>query len=268
MRRLLSPAIFTHFETLTDPRIERTKVHALLDMIVIALCATICGADSWADVERFGRAKQVWFAKFLELAGGIPPHDTFGRLFARLDTTEFDACLRNWLRGLCHSLKGQGVAIDGKTLRHSFDKATGKAALHSVSAWATDLRLSLGQVAVADKSNEITVVPKLLELLEIAGAVVTLDAMHCQTETAGAILAKQADYVLNVKANQALLFERLHATFETLVNRDFEHPDLRILKTTERGHGRQERRPFGMPLARGSTAIKRRSSVLLTTQAR
>ena len=223
---------------------DRTKIHLLLDMVVIALCATICGADSWADVERFGRSKHAWFAKFLELPGGIPAHDTFGRLFARLDTAEFDACLRNWLRSLNHSLKGQGVAIDGKTLRHSFDKATGRAALHSVSAWAVDLRLSLGQVAVADKSNEITAVPKLLELLEITGAVLTLDAMHCQTETAAAIVAKQADYLLNVKANQPKLFERLQAAFETYVNVDLKHADLRVHKTMERSHGRVERREY------------------------
>jgi hypothetical protein len=127
-------------------------------------------------------------------------------VFATLDTAEFDACLRNWLRSLHKSMKGQGIAIDGKTLRRSFDTATGRAALHSVSAWAVGLRLSLGQVAVEEKSNEITAVPRLLELLEIAGAVVTLDAMHCQTETAAAIQAKRADYVLNVKANQPKLF--------------------------------------------------------------
>jgi len=244
MSRTLSFAILTHFEDLTDPRLDRTKVHKLLDIVVIALCAAICGADSWADVERFGKAKQPWFARFLELPGGIPSHDTFGRVFAHLDTAEFDACLRSWLRSLHKSLQGQSIAIDGKTLRHSFDTATGRAALHSVSAWAVGLRLSLGQVAVADKSNEITAVPKLLELLEITGAVVTLDAMHCQTETAAAIQAKQADYVLNVKANQPKLLERLHQAFEDYVNQDFKCPGLRVHKTTERSHGRQERREY------------------------
>lgn len=244
MSRTLSSAIFTHFEILTDPRIERTRAHKLLDIMTIALCATICGANAWTDVERFGLAKQGWFAKFLELPGGIPSHDTFGRVFALLDTAEFDACLRNWLRSLHKSMKGQGIAIDGKTLRHSFDKATGRAALHSVSAWAAGLRLSLGQVAVDDKSNEITAVPKLLELLEITGAVVTLDAMHCQTETAAAIQAKRADYVLNVKANQPKLFERLQRIFERYVNQDFKAQGLRVHKTTERSHGRDERREY------------------------
>lgn len=244
MSRTSSFAIFTHFENLTDPRIKRTQVHKLLDIVTIALCAVICGANAWTDVERFGLAKQDWFAKFLELPGGIPSHDTFGRVFALLDTAEFDACLRSWLRSLHKSMKDQTIAIDGKTLRRSFDKATGKAALHSVSAWAVGLRLSLGQVAVDDKSNEITAVPKLLELLEIVGAVVTLDAMHCQTETAAAIQAKQADYVLNVKANQPKLLERLQQVFEQHVNQDFEAPGLRVHKTTERGHGREERREY------------------------
>ena len=244
MSRTLSSAIFTHFEKLTDPRIARTRVHKLLDIMTIALCATICGANTWTDVERFGVAKQHWFAKFLELPAGIPSHDTFGRVFAMLDTAEFDACLRNWLRSLHKSMKGQGIAIDGKTLRSSFDTATGRAALHSVSAWAVGLRLSLGQVAVDDKSNEITAVPKLLELLEIAGAVVTLDAMHCQTATAAAIQAKRADYVFNVKANQPKLFERLHRLFERYVNQDFKGRGLRVHKTTERSHGRDERREY------------------------
>jgi predicted transposase YbfD/YdcC len=244
MPRTLSFPIITHFENLTDPRIKRTQVHKLLDILVIALCATICGSNTWVDVERFGLAKQDWFARFLELPGGIPSHDTFGRVFAMLDTAEFNACLRSWLRSLHKSMKGQNIAIDGKTLRRSFDKATGRAALHSVSAWAVGLRLSLGQVAVDDKSNEITAVPKLLELLEIVGAVVTLDAMHCQTETAAAIQAKQADYVLNVKANQPKLFERLQQTFEQYVNQDFKAPGLRVHKTTERSHGRVERREY------------------------
>lgn len=244
MPRTLSFAIFTHFEKLTDPRLKRTQAHELLDILTIALCAAICGANAWTDVERFGLAKQEWFAKFLKLPGGIPSHDTFGRVFALLDTAEFDACLRSWLRSLHKSMKNQNIAIDGKTLRRSFDRATGQAALHSVSAWAVGLRLSLGQVAVDDKSNEITAVPKLLELLEIVGAVVTLDAMHCQTETAAAIQAKQADYVLNVKANQPTLFESLQQVFEHYGNQDFKAPGLRVHKTTERSHGRDEQREY------------------------
>jgi predicted transposase YbfD/YdcC len=162
---------------------ERTKRHLLIDMAAIALCAAICGAEGWADVERFGKKKE-WFARFLDLPNGIPSHDTFGRVFARLDTSEFYACLQRWIRSLNTAISDHGVRLDGKTLRHSFDTAAGKDALHLLNAWSSDLQVCLGQLAVDEGSNEITAVPKLLDLLELTGAVVTLDAMHCQKETA------------------------------------------------------------------------------------
>lgn len=239
-RRLRTSAIGVHFAKLSDPRIERTKRHSLLDMVFIALCATICGAEGWADVERFGKMKRDWFARFLSLENGIPSHDTFGRLFARLDTQEFQTCVHNWLLNLGLQLKDQGISIDGKTLRHSFDTATGKSALHVVSAWASQLRICLGQVAVDGKSNEITAVPKLLELLELTGAVVTLDAMHCQKGTTAAIRAKKADYVITVKANQPTLHDAVQQFFLDAANRDYQ--GVRIHKTTERNRGRVERR--------------------------
>jgi predicted transposase YbfD/YdcC len=235
-------AILTRFENLTDPRIERCKQHLLLDMVTIGLCAAICGADSWVDVEKFGRAKQGWFERFLELPNGIPTHDTFGRVFARLDTGEFLTCLQNWLRSLHLSLKEQGIAIDGKTMRGSFDAASGKSALHVVSAWASGLRLSLGQVAVDDKSNEITAVPKLLELLELTGAVVTLDAMHCQKDTLAAIRAKGADYLVPVKDNQPKLHDLLLRTFLAYGANDYRARELKCYHKTERNHGRDETR--------------------------
>jgi predicted transposase YbfD/YdcC len=235
-------AIFTRFENLTDPRIERTKQHVLLDMVTVALCAAICGANSWVDVEKFGVAKRDWFARFLELPHGIPSHDTFGRVFARLDTSEFLTCLHNWLRSLHLSLKDQGIAIDGKTLRGSFDAASGKSALHVVSAWASGLRLSLGQVAVDDKSNEITAVPKLLELLELTGAVVTMDAMHCQKETLVAIRAKGADYIVPVKDNQPKLRTLLAETFLAYGEQNYEARELKQHRTVERNRGRDEER--------------------------
>jgi len=234
--------VFTHFENLTDPRVERTRRHALPEMMAIALCAAICGAEGWADVERFGNAKREWFARFLKLEHGIPSHDTFGRVFARLDTAEFFTCLQQWLEALRVSFREQAIAIDGKTLRRSFDTASGKSAVHLVSAWASDLRWSLGQVAVDDKSNEITAVPRLLELLELSGAVVTLDAMHCQKETAAAIRAREADYVLTVKRNQPTLYERLSDWFIEAGNRDYL--DVRRHVTVERSHGRKERREY------------------------
>lgn len=239
-RRLRVTAIGVHFAKLTDPRVERTKLHSLLDMVFIALCATICGAEGWADVERFGKSKRDWFARFLALENGIPSHDTFGRVFARLDTQEFQTCVHNWLLNLGLLLKDQGISIDGKTLRRSFDTATGKSALHVVSAWASQLRICLGQVAVDGKSNEITAVPKLLELLELTGAVVTLDAMHCQKDTTAAIRAKKADYVITVKANQPKLHDAVQQFFLDAANQDYQ--GVRIHKTTERNRGRLERR--------------------------
>jgi predicted transposase YbfD/YdcC len=237
-------AIFDHFDTLTDPRIERNKRHLLHEMVVIALCGAICGADGWADVERFGNTKLKWFRRFLELEGGIPSHDTFGRVFARLDTHEFLECLQSWVQHFQSTLRERGIAIDGKTLRRSFDQATGQAALHVVSAWATDLRVCLGQVAVDDKSNEITAVPRLLELLELTGAVVTLDAMHCQTETAAAIRAHRGDYLLTVKRNQPKLYQELLDQFMAFGEQDYQVRGLRRHTTTEKSHGRQERREY------------------------
>ena len=237
-----SPAILTHFADLTDPRVERTKRHRLSDLIAIALCGAICGADTWADVERFGNAKIEWFRTFLPLENGIPSHDTFGRVFAALDTEEFYACLANWIASLRLDLRGQTVAIDGKTLRKSFDKSAGREALHVVNAWASDLRLSLGQLATEEKSNEITAVPRLLEMLAIEGAVVTLDAMHCQKETARAIRHKGADYVLPVKANQPKLYEELQQRFVAYGDDDYR--GVRRHATEEKGHGRQERREY------------------------
>ena len=239
-RRRCVAAIGAHFNKLTDPRVERTKLHSLLDMVVITLCATICGAEGWADVERFGKMKRDWFVRFLSLENGIPSHDTFGRVFARLDTQEFQTCVHNWLLNLGLQLKDQGISIDGKTLRRSFDAATGKSALHMVSAWASQLRICLGQVAVDGKSNEITAVPKLLELLELNGAVVTLDAMHCQKDTTAAIRAKKADYLITVKANQPKLHEAVQQFFLNAADQDYE--GVRIHKTTERNRGRVERR--------------------------
>lgn len=234
MARIGVVAIRERFANLSDPRVERTKLHLLSDMVVIALCAAICGANSWADVERFGRAKTDWLLRFLDLPNGIPSHDTFSRVFARLDTSEFLTCLHNWLRSLGLALKEKHVAIDGKTLRRSFDKAAGKSPLHLVSAWASDLRISLGQVAVDDKSNEITAVPQLLAVLELTGAVVTLDAMHCQKATTAAIQAKGANYVLTVKDNQPGLHAMIANLFADYAGRDFKAPGLRSYKKSER----------------------------------
>src|SRR5246127_3144976 len=180
LKELFTP----HFDKLTDPRINRTKRHGLLDMLILAVCATLGGANGWADIARFAKAKLAFFRQFLDLPNGIPSHDTFGRVFARLDPAALMACIQQWLNALGAAMAGEVVAIDGKTLRGSFDTAAGQNPLHLVSAWATEARLMLGQVAVDAKSNEITAIPLLLELLDLRGCIVTIDAMGCQKDIA------------------------------------------------------------------------------------
>lgn len=237
-----SPALFTYLQRVKDPRIDRRKLHSLYDMIVVTLCATLCGAEGWADVERFGNSRIDWFRKFLKLEHGVPSHDTFGRVFSLLDTQEFLDCLQEWIASWQQSLEGCGVHIDGKTLRRSFNTATGQSALHVVSAWASEARVCLGQVAVDEKSNEITAVPKLLEQLEISGAVVTLDAMHCQKKTAAAIREQGADYILQVKNNQPKLYEELQQRFEDYANEGFRSKHCRVHRKQEKSRGRNEER--------------------------
>ena len=207
-----------YFEALEDPRIDRCKRHQLLDIITIAICAVICGADSWVYVEMFGKSKEEWFRSFLDLPNGIPSHDTFGDVFSRLDPDRFQECfqecLMEWSQGLADLLPGEVVAIDGKTVRRSHDKRAGKQAIHLVSAWASANTLTLGQVKTDRKSNEITAIPRLLEMLELSGCIVTIDAMGCQKEIAQGILERRADYLLAVKENQGRLHQDVRDLFE------------------------------------------------------
>ncbi len=202
----------SYFASIPDPRGEsNAQRHLLLDMLMIALCAMLSGAETFVEMEEFGQEKQNWLQERLGLSllQGIPSHDTFGRLFARLDPHAFGAAMQSWTQDLHHQTKGQVVALDGKTVRRSFDTATGKAALHVVSAWATRSQLVLAQQAVDDKSNEITAIPQLLELLDIKGCIVTVDALNSQKEIARAIVQRGADYVLALKANHALLHQEV-----------------------------------------------------------
>lgn len=233
-----------HFENLTDPRVNRGKNHELLEMVFIALTATLCGAQGWADVERFAKSKLAWFRQFISLEHGIPSHDTFGRVFAVLATGEFLTAMHAWVDAFAGSLRGRGIAIDGKTLRGSFDRAAGQSPLHTITAFACDMRLCLRQMSVDEKSNEIPAVPTLLKLLELSGATVTLDAMHCQVETAHAILAAEADYILIVKGNQDGLYRYLLDQFQEYGEQDYQVPGLRRHVTVEKSHGRQERREY------------------------
>jgi len=244
MARGPAAVVYKHFENLTDPRLNRGKNHKLIEMVFIALTATLCGAQGWADVERFAKCKLDWFRRYVPLEHGIPSHDTFGRVFARLDTGEFLTAMHAWVDAFAGSLRGQGVAIDGKTLRGSFDRAAGQSALHTITAFACDLRICLRQMAVEEKSNEIPAVPALLKLLELSGATVTLDAMHCQVETAQAILDAEADYILIAKGNQEALHNYLMDQFIQYGEDDYQVEGLRKHTTVEKSHGRKERREY------------------------
>src|SRR5215212_8344265 len=192
----VATSISEHFASLTDPRVERCKVHPLVEIVTIALCGVLCGADGWVAIAAFGQEKEAWLRTFLELPAGIPSHDTFGRVFARLDPEEFRRCFVSWVRTVVGDPGQQAVAIDGKALRRSHDRGAGQAALHLVSAWATSSGVVLGQAATDAKSNEITAIPTLLRLLALQGAVVTIDALGCQTAIAAQIVEQGADYVL------------------------------------------------------------------------
>ncbi|HEX5503696.1 MAG TPA: ISAs1 family transposase [Thermomicrobiales bacterium] len=225
-------SISRHFAALPDPRVERTKAHRLVDILTIGLCAVICGADGWTAMEAFGRAKEPWLRAFLALPHGIPSHDTFGRVFSRLDPEAFGQCFAAWVR-----------AVDGKTLRGSRDRPDDRAALHLVSAWAGASGLVLGQVAVGDKSNEITAIPLLLRLLDLEGCLVTIDAMGCQTAIAAQLVAQRGDDALALKDNQPTLHEQVRLAFAEARAADFAgyaataHDDAR---TVDQDHGRLE----------------------------
>jgi predicted transposase YbfD/YdcC len=235
-------AISDHFADLQDPRIDRTKRHKLFDIIVIAICAVICGADSWVEVEEFGNAKIDWFRTFLELPNDIPSHDTFGRVFALLDPDQFRLCFVSWIQAISQITEGEVVALDGKTLRRSHDNTLGKGAIHMVSAWASTNRLVLGQLKVDEKSNEITAIPELLRVLALKGCIVTIDAMGCQTEIAQTIIDQGGDYVLALKGNQGTLHRDVQDLIAYAQETNFEDIDHDFHETVEKNHGRIETR--------------------------
>jgi predicted transposase YbfD/YdcC len=240
MEATVLPTLEQHFGNLTDPRIDRTKLHKLLDILVIAICAVIAGADNWEDVEEFGKARLEWFRTFLELPNGIPSHDTFTRVFARLDPEQFQACFIGWMKSVAEVIGGQVIAIDGKVLRRSHDQGVGKAAIDMVSAWASANHLVLGQVKVDEKSNEITAIPRLLEVLAVSGCIVTIDALGCQTEIAEKIIEREAEYVLSLKENQGHLFEDVERLFVDLEESQYKAYEFDYEKTVNKDHGRIE----------------------------
>jgi len=235
-------SIVKHFEGLSDPRTGNAKAHIFLEILIIAICAVICGADGWSDVELFGKNKKVWLKTFLELPKGIPSHDTFGRVFAKIKPEEFQKRFIEWVQAIEKLTAGQVIAVDGKKLRRSHDREAGKAAIYMVSAWATQNQLVLGQTKVADKSNEITAIPELLQLLDISGCIVTIDAIGTQTEIAETIVAGGGDYLLAVKENQGHLFEDIQFLFEVDVAQGMKDAQYQYAKSVNKGHGRIETR--------------------------
>ncbi len=238
--------IADHFSNIDDPRVERTKQHKLIDIITIAICAVICGADSWVAIETYGRAKHQWLQQFLELPNGIPSHDTFARVFARVDPQQFQACFLSWVKSVSKITEGEVIAIDGKTLKLSYDKGAEKGAIHMVSAWATANRLVLGQRQVDQKSNEITAIPELIKILDISGCIVTIDAMGCQKEIVKLITQRQGDYIITLKKNQNNLYKNVENLFREAIATGFQGFNQSEYHTREENHGREEIRHYLM----------------------
>ena len=237
-------ALKKYFDPMPDPRIERTKRHLLSDILGITICAVISGGETWLDVYRYGKSKEDWLKTFLELPHGIPSHDTIGRVFAALDPEAFRICFTAWVQSLGRVPGQEIVAIDGKTLRRSFDRASQTNAIHVVSAWACEHRLVLGQIKTEEKSNEITAIPKLLEQIDVSGSIVTTDAMGCQRNIVEKIVEKGADYVLHLKGNQGTMHENVKLWFEWASENHFKNMPCGTVETFDYGHGRMEQRRY------------------------
>jgi predicted transposase YbfD/YdcC len=251
-----SLSLKAHFRKLKDPRRKHGQRHRFLDILVVAICGVIAGANSWTDIAEFGRRRLCWLKRFLDLPNGIPSHDTFERVFQLIDPRMFEACFRQWMLAVAETVGCTHIAIDGKTLRRSGSSGLGP--LHLVSAWATKNHLSLGQVAVETKSNEITAIPQLLELLELRGALVTIDAIGCQKEIAAAIRNRGGHYVLTVKDNQENLLTDIQQCFAQAAEKDFEGVDHDTYEMREEGHGRQEYRSY--TILRNPTGIRNQAA--------
>src|SRR6516225_3894552 len=235
-------SIQKHFRSLQDPRVVGRSRHLLLDLIVLAICGVIGNCDDWPDIALFAQKRQAWFRRFLRLPHGVPSHDTFERVFAALDPRAFERCCLAWLRAVADLVGVEHIAIDGKTLRGSAGSALGP--LHLVSAWATQARVTLGQVAVDGKSNEITAIPQLLDLLDLSGAIVTIDAMGCQKGIARQIREGGGHYVLAVKSNQERLLEDIQACFAAELDKADGEGNYSSHESVEQSHGRRESRHY------------------------
>lgn len=232
--------IIHHFSKMKDPRLERNKLHLLIDIIVITICAVICHCETWDEIALYGKYKIKWLKKFLSLPNGIPSHDTFRRVFLLLDPKQLQECFASWVKSMQTDEEGEIISIDGKTIRRSFDKKDGKHAIHMVNAWANKNRLVLGQIKTDDKSNEITAIPELLKLLDIKGCLVTLDAMGCQKKIAKKIIEAKANYLFSLKGNHEIIHDNVKEFFEDAIEREFKDVTHDYHKTVDKGHGRIE----------------------------
>jgi predicted transposase YbfD/YdcC len=266
-------SILAYFAELDDPRIEKNQKHPLINVTCIAILGVICGADTWVDIERYGKAKREWLGTFLDLKNGIPSHDTFGRVFRWLDAEQFQAQFIAWTQHICELTEGQVVALDGKKLRRSHDQQHERDGIGMVSAWAGENRLVLGQIKVNEKSNEITAMPRLLNALDISGCVVTVDALGTQTAIAQQIVEAGADYILPVKDNQGILYEDMTLLFEGFETEAYAEVVYDTAKQVSEGHDRREIRQcwvvqqpeYRAYLRRGQTWTKLTSLVKLLT---
>lgn len=237
-----SPKILIHFASLEDPRVERTRRHQLVDIIVVAILSTISGGEGWEDMEEFGECHEEWLRTFLQLPSGIPSADTFRRVFNALNPKRFQECFTGWMHALAEGTRGKLIAIDGKTVRRSFSKEHGLKPVHIVNAWVVENQLVLAQVATDEKSNEITAIPELLDLLQLKDATISLDAMGCQKKIAAQITREKGNYLMGLKGNQGHLKDSVEYFFKEALKDDFKGIKLSEYQETEKGHGRVERR--------------------------
>lgn len=240
----MSSNLIECFSQLQDPRDEKNRRYPLEEILFLCVSAVVSGAEGWEAIERFGQAKLDWLRRFLPMTHGIPSHDTIAWLMARLSPKRFQCCFVEWVQSLSQDTQGEIISIDGKTARRSYDTNRSLGAIHMISAWATANQLSLGQVATDAKSNEITAIPTLLDLLEIKGGIVTIDAMGCQTAIAEKIIDQGADYVLAVKGNQGTLHEAIDDYFTTARSLDFAAVPFEFTEETDKAHGRLEQRRY------------------------
>ena len=236
----MNKGLLEHFEKLTDPRVGRTKRYPLIEIILLIIAGTVSGCDGWKSLKDFGEAKLDWLRKFLPYNDGIPVDDTLSRVMRKIETKEFQACFMKWVQSVSEATSGDVVAIDGKTLRRSHNRRDGVPAIHMVSAWSSENGLVLGQEKTAEKSNEITAIPQLLDVLELKGCIVTIDAMGCQSAIAEKIIQKKADYILALKGNQGNLHVEVTDFFKTALAEDFKHVQHDYFEEHDAGHGRIE----------------------------